>query len=166
MDGYTGNEHCESVCSECGGGGFSKKSLKRTEPPVVEPTEKVETIVTPAVSITESQSIPTTISPSVPTTVPPSLPTTSPSIPIAVSTNPTEPEVTTIPVVTGDPETKKRKVDEEISKLRKMSQDYAESERKRSMEMQTTTITTTPQDSDGFAFSDDDDEFDVPDIDI
>ena len=142
------------------------KSLKRTEPPVVEPTEKVETIVTPAVSITESQSIPTTISPSVPTTVPPSLPTTSPSIPIAVSTNPTEPEVTTIPVVTGDPETKKRKVDEEISKRRKMSQDYAESERKRSMEMQTTTITTTPQDSDGFAFSDDDDEFDVPDIDI
>ena len=135
------------------------KSVKRTEPTVMEPIEKVEAGVTPTLSTTASQSLPTTASTSLPTTVSPSLLTTTP-------TNPTEVEVTTVPVVTGDPETKKRKVDEEISKLRKMSQDYAESERKRSMELQATTLATTPQDSDGFAFSDDDDEFDVPDIDI
>ena len=92
--------------------------------------------------------------------------TETPSLPVSKSKNPTEDDVTTVPVVTGDPETKKRKVDDEISKLRKMSQDYVESERKRSMEMQSKETPTTPQDSDGFAFSDDDDEFDVPDIDI
>ena len=72
----------------------------------------------------------------------------------------------TVAVVTGEPDAKKQKVEEEIVRLRRMSEDYAESERKRSVELLKAGPTNGDgqQDSDGFAFSEDDDDFDVPDI--
>lgn len=121
------------------------KQLKRTELPVAESTTKELPVIESTVKM-ESTDVSVFSSTTVRT--------------------PLTEDVTTVPVITGDPDSKKRKVDEEISKLRKMSQDYMESERKRSVEVQAKVIPTTPQDSDGFAFSDDDDEFDVPDIDI
>ena len=54
-----------------------------------------------------------------------------------------------------------------ILKLRKLSMDYIEKERKKSMELEAITATTiTPDANDDFEFSDDDDNepFDVPDI--
>ena len=70
----------------------------------------------------------------------------------------------TVAVVTGEPDAKKQKVEEEIVRLRRMSEDYAESERKRSVELLKAGPTNGDgqQDSDGFAFSEDDDDFDVP----
>ena len=98
--------------------------------------------------------------------------TTSPDLSNASSVKrPTAPEAEqtdeiTVAVVTGEPDAKKQKVEEEIVRLRRMSEDYAESERKRSVELLKAGPTNGDgqQDSDGFAFSEDDDDFDVPDI--
>lgn len=64
-------------------------------------------------------------------------------------------------LVSMDSETEKS-----ILKLRKLSTDYIEKERKKSMELEAITTTSiTPDGNDDFEFSDDDNEpFDVPDI--
>lgn len=64
-------------------------------------------------------------------------------------------------LVSMDSETEKS-----ILKLRKLSTDYVEKERKKSMELEAITTTSiTPDGNDDFEFSDDDNEpFDVPDI--
>ena len=64
--------------------------------------------------------------------------------------------------VSMDSETEKS-----ILKLRKLSMDYIEKERKKSMELEAITATSiTPDANDDFEFSEDDDNepFDVPDI--
>ena len=116
----------------------------------------------------------TTTSPAAITTTPATTATTpAPSSPIHSSSlkRSTTPETEqtdeiTVAVVTGEPDAKKQKVEEEIVRLRRMSEDYAESERKRSVELLNVGVMNGEgqQDSDGFAFSEDDDDFDVPDI--
>lgn len=141
------------------------KQLKRTELPVAESTTKELPVIE---STMKELSVAESTMKELPV-IEATVKMESTDVSVLSSTTvrtPLTEDVTTVPVITGDPDSKKRKVDEEISKLRKMSQDYMESERKRSVEIQAKVIPTTPQDSDGFAFSDDDDEFDVPDIDI
>lgn len=75
----------------------------------------------------------------------------------------------TVPIVTGEVEEKRIKLSEvhqDIERLRKLSQDYVEMERKKSVEIMNPVGTET-HDSNGFVFSDDDnDDFDVPDAPI
>ena len=66
--------------------------------------------------------------------------------------------VNTVPVVTGESSEKKVKVEEEIARLRKMSQEFINTERKRSIDM-----LALPTQEEGFSFSEDGDDFDVPD---
>lgn len=75
----------------------------------------------------------------------------------------------TVPIVTGEVEEKRIKLSEvhqDIERLRKLSQDYVEMERKKSVEIMNPVGAET-HDSNGFVFSDDDnDDFDVPDAPI
>ena len=75
----------------------------------------------------------------------------------------------TVPIVTGEVEEKRIKLSEvhqDIERLRKLSQDYVEMERKKSAEIMNPVGAET-HDSNGFVFSDDDnDDFDVPDAPI
>ena len=130
--------------------------------PITAPSSSTDTkppVVTTSAVATISA---TTTTPTTMTTIPP--PTNS----IKRSTTPEteQADEMTVTVVTGEPDAKKQKVEEEIVRLRRMSEDYAESERKRSVELLSSGPTNGDgqQDSDGFAFSEDDDDFDVPDI--
>ena len=133
------------------------------------------TLSTSSATTSSTTTIPTSSTTSIPTSstiTSSSTTTTSPDLSNASSVKrPTAPEAEqtdeiTVAVVTGEPDAKKQKVEEEIVRLRRMSEDYAESERKRSVELLKAGPTNGDgqQDSDGFAFSEDDDDFDVPDI--
>ena len=75
--------------------------------------------------------------------------------------------VDTIPIQTGNEEkrVKEDTVESSVMKLRKLSQDFAEKERKKSMEIEAMPITPNAPGDDDFVFSDDD-SFDVPDINL
>lgn len=133
------------------------------------------TLSTSSATTSSATTIPTSSTTTIPTSstiTSSSTTTTSPDLSNASSVKrPTAPEAEqtdeiTVAVVTGEPDAKKQKVEEEIVRLRRMSEDYAESERKRSVELLKAGPTNGDgqQDSDGFAFSEDDDDFDVPDI--
>ena len=123
------------------------------------------TMTTPAATIATPTSTMTT--PATTATTPaPSSPIHSSSLKRSTTPETEQTDEITVAVVTGEPDAKKQKVEEEIVRLRRMSEDYAESERKRSVELLNVGAMNGEgqQDSDGFAFSEDDDDFDVPDI--
>lgn len=132
----------------------------------VDPRPEVATTTTsPAATIATPTSTMTT--PATTATTPaPSSPIHSSSLKRSTTPETEQTDEITVAVVTGEPDAKKQKVEEEIVRLRRMSEDYAESERKRSVELLNVGAMNGEgqQDSDGFAFSEDDDDFDVPDI--
>ena len=73
--------------------------------------------------------------------------------------------IDTIPIQTGYEEkrVKEETVESSVMKLRKLSQDFVEKERKKSMEIEAMPITPNAPGDDDYVFSDDD-SFDVPDI--